>query len=897
MKPIKTPPTLYLIDVSSFIFRAFFAIRALHNRRGEPTHAVYGVMTMLARLIQEKKPEYLAVIYDSPEPSFRKDLYPQYKSQRSAPAEDLISQFPKIKSLIKSFQIPTYEKPKKEADDLIATLTQNWSSLSNEHQVVIVSSDKDLMQLVTNRVIVLDTMHDKSYGPSEVQAKFGVLPSQMRDYLALVGDASDSIPGVPGVGPKTASAWLKENGTLEAILDLAEKGKITGTKGSLLQEHAEKARLSAKLVTLVTVPLVFSEQSLRYQFHLTSESVEILQDLGLKSLLSQWKSYIPEGSLCTSQKSFQGKTIADSQALETLLTRIRKRGLFSLDLETTSLNPRQAQLVGIAIGIDTEAWYIPLGHAEGVQLAEALPQLRPILEDPKVGKIGQNIKYDASVLEQQDIALQGVIFDTMIAAYLLNPGERCNLKALAEKYFDYEMLTYEQVCGKGKKAISFDQVSIPLATRYSAEDAWMTWKLWEVLKPQLETQNLMPLFLQVELPLIPILVHMELQGVCIHEAWLQKLSSQWREEMQAIEAKIQTFVPPKKRPLNLNSSQQLASFLFEDLQLPVQSKTKTGFSTEVSVLEALAPLHEVVEFLLQYRELSKLIGTYVDPLVALKDPQTKKIHTSFHQAVVSTGRLSSSDPNLQNIPIKTDRGIQIRKAFIPSPGCVLVSADYSQVELRILAHMSQDPALVASFHQDEDVHQKTASELFEIKLEEVDEKQRRIAKAINFGLMYGKTAFGLAQELKISRKQAKEMIDRYFQRYSGVKAYFEEIIKKAEECGYVSSLLGRKRWLPDIQSQNQILRNNAQRMAMNTPIQSTAADLIKLAMIQIQSSLQQENLKAQMILQVHDELVLDCPEHELAQIKKLLTEVMEHAMELLVPLKVQVSSGIHWMEL
>lgn len=906
MRPLET---LYLIDISSFIFRAFFAIRPLTTPSGEPSNAVYGVATMLTRLIEEEKPEYLVVCYDSKEPSFRKELYPEYKANRSAPPEALVPQFSKVEDLVRAIGIHSFRQEGMEADDLIATLARKWC-VHPWRAAVIVSGDKDLMQLVNDEgesISVLDMMNNKTYTAPEIIQKFGVKPSQIRDYLALVGDSSDNIPGVPSIGPKSAADLLRDFGTLENVLSAAESGKIPGKKGDAIKAHVADARLSSVLTTVKTDLMIEAEpEALSYQFRVSDACIDMLQLLGFKSLLERWLRKIEKvapplsSSLPLSPSSGTlFRTIQTEKAFGELIEALDRVSEFGFDLETTSLNPREAEIVGIAICYDPQfGCYIPLTHRNTANpqlpTAYVLNALKPRLENPKQKKIGQNLKYDCSVLLNQGINLQGIGADTMVAAYVLDAEGRHNLKVLAERYLNYTVLTYEEVCGKGQSEVGFDLIPIDLATRYSAEDAWITLRLWHVLKERLAEERLTRVFAQVDLPLVNILAKMECNGVSIDTAWLEVLSKEFRNEMAIIEQRIQAHT---KGPVNLNSPKQLAVLLFDELNLPTQGKTKTGFSTDASVLEQLAPLHEVPRLLLEYREISKLKGTYVDPLPKLIDKKTGKIHASFHQTVTATGRLSSSDPNLQNIPIRSERGQKIRRAFIPSPGCVLISADYSQIELRILAHMSRDPELIRSFQNDEDVHLRTASEIFGCSTEAVDDRQRGIAKAINFGLMYGKTAFGLAQELKISRTEAKDIIDRYFIRYKGVKHYFDTIIAEAHENGYVTTLMGRKRELPDIRSNNQATRNNAERMAMNTPIQGTAADLMKLAMIEIDDELTKENFRTKLIIQVHDEVVLDSPKEEADFIIKLVNKAMENAMALEVPLRVNIAKGDNWMEL
>jgi len=924
--PIADPKqTLYLVDISSFIFRAFFAVRHLSTRAGVPTNAVYGVATMLARLAEEAKPEYLAVVYDSKEPSFRKEIYPEYKANRSETPDDLIPQFDLIEQLVSAFEIHSYRQSGIEADDLIATLTRRWLAESREHSVVIVTGDKDLMQLVGDRVRVWDTMKNIMFSSPEVKEKFGVLPEQVRDYLALVGDSSDNIPGVPSIGPKSASDLLNQFGTLDKVLAAAEAGKISGKKGEVLKTHVEDARLSARLATVredLEVKISFDE--LKYHFHVNQKCADLLTSLDFHTLVKRWT--IAEGAApgaapstpvgvsgtSSSPASTPAAQSLDSEKFRTANTEavfaevikgIERRKEFGFDLETTSLNPREAELVGIAICFDLDyGYYIPVGHrgtplqpeVKQLPLQWVLDRLRPYLENPKYKKIGQNLKYDFSVLLNMGINMDGIGADTMVADYVLHPEGRHNLETLAANYFNYDVKTFEMVCGKGKDQLGFDQIAIDVATRYSAEDAWMAYKLWDEQKRRLESEKLMEIFYRVDLPLVQVLGRMECNGVCIDDKWLAKLSKEFSLDLRRIEERVATFT---NGPINLNSPKQLAHLLFDQLKLPTQSKTKTGFSTDASVLEALAPMHEVPALLLEYREISKLKGTYVDPLPLLRDKKTGKIHAGFHQAVAATGRLSSADPNLQNIPIRSERGKMIRRAFIPSPGNILVAADYSQIELRILAHMSGDKELVDAFRKDQDVHRRTAADIFGVSQDAVDDRQRGIAKAINFGLMYGKTAFGLSQELKIPRREAQETIDRYFERYSGVKKFLDNQVAEAKERGYVQTVLGRKRALPDINAKNAAVRTNAERMAMNSPIQGTAADLIKLAMTELDAELISGGYHSKLIIQVHDEMVLDCPRDESDKVSKLLVRVMEGAMKMDVPLRVNVASGENWMEL
>lgn len=976
LSPESRENTLFLVDVSSFIFRAFYAIRQLSSRSGEPTNAVYGVGSMLARLIEESNPKYLSIVYDSKEASFRRDVYPEYKANRSAPPDELIPQFARIEDLILKMGLHSIRHEGVEADDLIGTLTHRWIAENPDHEVVIVTGDKDLMQLVTSRVRALDTMKNVVYTPVEVEAKFGVRPDQIRDYLALVGDSSDNIPGVPSIGPKGATDLLKEYGTLEGILAAAKSGAIKGKKGETIAKNEEAALLSQRLASLVDVESVKADiEGMKVPFTggqicVGKDCLDLLEELDLKSLREKWGRGTPGAAEMSAVDSATavdfGAAIADAfdftadgdaalanrassplasrvaekfaaagkvsnfvstsgsrispartltveentfesvmnEAQLTALIRWLERGEdFGFDLETTSLNPREAQLVGIAIAPSIEkAFYIPVGHRGSnlEQLSEkwVLDQLRPFLENPKYKKIGHNLKYDFSVLAEHGILADGIGADTMVADYVLDPEGRHNLEVVAGKHLGYQTLTYEQVCGKGKNQVPFDLLPIDVATRYSAEDAWITLNLWKVMQPELERLGLMRVFAEVDLPLVQVIGKMERAGVSVDTAWLREVQTDFSQEITAIDEKIQKFATG---PLNLNSPKQLAELLFTQLKLPTQSKTKTGFSTDASVLEILAPMHEVPRLILQHREVAKLMGTYVEPLPKMRDPKTGKIHASFHQTVTATGRLSSSDPNLQNIPVRTERGQKIRRAFIPTPGNILLSADYSQIELRILAQMSGDPDLVASFKKDEDVHRRTASEIYRITPEAVTSEQRGVAKAINFGLMYGKSVFGLSEELGISRSEAKEMITRYFERYSGVKRFLDGLIAGAKEKGETATLLGRRRELRDISAKNPAVRGNAERMAMNTPIQGTAADLMKLGMIRLDDALTAGQFKSKLIIQVHDEVVLDVVPEELERVKKVVVEALENAftgvVELDVPLKVNVEFGKNWADL
>ena len=902
---------LYLIDISSFIFRAFYAVRELTAPDGTPVNAVYGVASMLGRLVDEVDPRYLAVVYDSKEPSFRKIKYPEYKANRAAPPEMLLPQFDIIEELVREMGIPSFRQSGVEADDLIATLDRVWVDSDSKHRVVIVSGDKDLMALVDSKTQLWDTMKDAHYTDHEVIEKFGVKPTQVRDYLAMVGDSSDNIPGITGIGPKGASQLLNEYGTLEEVIRAAKAGLIKGKKGEMIAEGESQALLSQDLATLKQdIPLEISPESARFEFRIRPGLLDLCKRLNFKSLHSKYSSIgagqdapaIDEAPV-SGRRDLEFRSVTTEAELDALIAEIREKKDFAFDTETTGLDPRKASLVGIAIATGMSGGsYIPVGH--DLTLESKLPQLdedrvierlRPYLESLEYGKIGQNLKFDLRVMRAQGVRFQGIRADTMVASYAIDSSGRHNLDFLSKKYLNYDVKTYEEVVGKGASQINFSEVSIEDATRYSAEDAWCALALWERLGPELEKAGVQNLYSEVDLPMVEVVADMEDAGIEVDSAFLKKLEGEFEAELRAIESEIHAL--SGNPSLNLNSPKQLAHFLFEELKLPLQGKTKTGYSTDASVLEALSRFHAAPKLLLEYREISKLKGTYVLPLQELRDPVDSRIRTSFHLTGTATGRLSSSDPNLQNIPVRSKRGQKIREAFVAGDGKVLLSADYSQIELRILAHMSGDPVLVDSFLKDEDVHRRTASEIFHKAPDQVTDDERSSAKAINFGLMYGKTVFGLAEELSISRGEAKKMIDHYFTRYAGVKSFLDEQVAGAHANGYVTTLLGRKRALPEIRSSNPGIRQNAERMAMNSPIQGTASDLIKTAMVRLHRELKERKLESKMLLQVHDELVLECPESEVEEAKRLVVTVMENALKLSVPLRVNVGTGRKWSEL
>ncbi len=880
----------YLIDGSSYIYRAYYAIPHLSTKDGTPTNAVYGFVNMLLKIIREEKPDRLAVVFDAKGPTFRKDIYPEYKANRQAMPEDLVPQIPLIKEVVQGFNLPLLEKQGFEADDIIATLVERFSKEGEE--ITIVTGDKDLMQIVSEKVRLLDTMRNRISGPAEVAERFGGGPDKVVEVLALAGDSSDNVPGVPGIGEKTAKALIEEFGDLENLL--ANIDKVKGTKRrENLENFADQARLSHRLVTLDRdVPVDIEEENLN------------LKELDNETLQGLFKRF--EFHTLLAGATSVGKNSADYQAILTeedfsaLLNTLKKAKAICLDTETTSLDPLQADLVGLSFATEEEkAWYIPVGHDyEGMprqlNLKEVLQTLKPLLEDDNVAKIGQNLKYDAQVLRRAGIQLRGIAFDTMIASYLTDPASRSHaLDRLALEYLGHKMISYSEVTADGKKKKNFAQVDIPSATEYAAEDADITLRLKNRLAPKLKESQVENLFTEVEMPLLPVLTAMEWTGIRIDSRLLENFSGEMGTQLENLAGEIHGLSGIE---FNIGSPKQLGEVLFDKLKLPTGKKTKTGWSTDVEVLTRLAEEHEICSKILEYRSMSKLKSTYTDALPQLVNPETGRIHTSFNQTVTVTGRLSSSGPNLQNIPVRTAEGRRIREAFIPEPGSLLLSADYSQVELRILAHMAQEEALQTSFAQGEDIHRRTAGEVLGLDPAAVTKEQRRDAKAINFGIIYGMSAFGLARELKIGRKEAQDYIDRYFARYPKVRTFMEARLEEAKKNKCLYTLLGRRCPLPEIDSKNGIVRGNAERNAINYPIQGSAADIIKVAMIRIDRILSEKKLATRMVLQVHDELLFEVPESELGEVRALVQREMENAIKLDVPLRVDIGVGKNWSE-
>ncbi|MBW2405913.1 MAG: DNA polymerase I [Deltaproteobacteria bacterium] len=890
---MKNNKTLYLIDGSAYIYRAYHAIRSLANSKGLPTNAAFGFTRMLIKLIEDRSPEYVVMFFDAKGPTFRHEIYQDYKANRPSMPEDLSIQVPYIKDITHGFNIPVVEMQGFEADDLIGTFKCQAEKAG--FFVVMVTGDKDFVQLVTDNAVIWDPMKEKNIDIHTVRDEFGVEPHQMIDVMALSGDASDNIPGVPGIGPKTALSLIKTFGTMERLYDRVHT--ITKKKQhENLVQHKDQAFLSKKLVKIhIDVPFPFKPENFKYTTPDNNKLSKLFKHLEFRQLQQDF----PKPS-DLSKKNY--RAICDMSTLFDLIRQLETAEMFAIDTETTSKDPMKAKLVGVSFSMKpNEAFYIPCTHdypeaPAQLELKTVLSQLKPVLENPDVKKIGQNVKYDWMVIKRHGINLVGVIFDTMLASYLINPSKRAhNLNQIALDFLDHKTMTYKEISGKGKKDVSFAQIPLEKAVPYSCEDADITLMAYHVLMPLIDKAGLMELYNNVELPLVPVLMNMEMTGICVDREKLADLSKSFEHQLEQLESMIYSIAGEE---FNIKSSQQLGKILFEKLQLPVQKKTrkKTGYSTDVNVLTVLAGKHELPELVLRHRTLSKLKSTYTDALLDLVHPETGRIHTSFNQTVTATGRLSSSDPNLQNIPIRTDEGMEIRKAFVPRKGWILVSADYSQIELRILAHYADDDILIKAFENDEDIHTRTATEVFQVFPSFVTSELRRQAKVINFGIVYGMSPFGLSKELGISQKMAKTYIDNYFARYKGVKRFVDQTISDARKAKKTSTLLGRIRPLPDINSSNKVVREFAERTAINTPIQGTAADLIKLAMIRVDAAFREGGLNSAMLLSVHDEIVFEVPPNELASVKVLVKEIMEGIWNLKVPLKVNLSSGDNWAE-
>ena len=888
---------LFLIDGNSFCYRAFYAIKGLRSSRGESTNAVYGFISMLRKIIKDEKPHYLGVTFDLKAPTFRHKKYADYKIHRKPMPEELVSQMPVIKEVLRAYNIPIFEMEGYEADDILATIGKKLAGESLD--VYIVTGDKDALQLVGPHLKVYSTHKEGLiYDEGMVKKRYGVGPERITDLIALMGDSSDNITGVPGFGEKTAASLMKSFKNIEEIL--TEPAKIKEeAKRKLFIQHADKARLSKELATLDhNVPIEIKLDKFKIREPDTEKLLEIFKRLEFKSLV---KEYTPERTL--ESKYYLVKEKAE---FEKLSKRLKKSDLFALDFETTGPDPMTAVPIGISFCVDEgKAYYVAFkkeaagtilpADDEGLDRDWVFDKLKSILEDRRIKKVGQNIKYEYIILRNHGIELKGIYFDTMIASYLLNPSKlNHNLEDIAMEYLDYKMVPLSQLIGTGKKQISLREVDVKRVCDYSCEDADVTFRLMKILERKLKGKDLYELFVNVEMPLVTVLAEMEIEGVALDTKFLKNMSEEMGRRIDAITREIYEMAGSE---FNINSHQQLSHVLFEKLKLPIIKRTKTGISTDEGVLRKLAAAHPIMKPVLEYRTLAKLKSTYIDALPELINKKTRKIHTSFNQTVTATGRLSSSDPNLQNIPIKTDIGREIRRAFIPLNGKdTLMSADYSQMELRILAHFSNDKNLIRAFKEGHDIHTYTAARIFDVEEKEVTKKMRSQAKTVNFGIVYGMSPYGLSRDLGIDVPQAEEFIENYFERYPGIKLCLEEQIETAREQGYVTTILNRRRYLPELDNINVKIKQFSERAAINTPIQGSAADLIKIAMLGVAEAIKKEGLKSKMILQVHDELLFDVKRDESKRMREIVKSEMEGVFELKVPIVVRIGEGKNWLE-
>ncbi|MDA9049622.1 DNA polymerase I [Pseudomonadales bacterium] len=889
---------LVLIDGSSYLFRAYHALPKLMSTKGAHTGAIRGVISMIRKLMADYPQSHIAVVFDAKGKSFRNTLYPAYKENRAAMPDELREQILPIQDIIRKMGLPLLIIEGVEADDVIGTLAEE--ATRRQMPVLISTGDKDMAQLVNPHITLVNTMTDTVMDEAGVEEKFGVRPDQIVDYLALVGDASDNIPGVPNCGPKTAVKWLTAYASVEGIINHADE--IKGKVGENLRNSLETLRLSYRLATIkLDVALEVTPEELV----LTPPDAEALRQLFTEYEFRQWVGELrgdTDAVTLDDSTPSDYETILSRDVLARWIEKLQAAPVFAFDTETTSLDYMQAELVGVSFSVKSgEAAYIPLAHAylgvpEQLSREMVLGELRGLLQDPNKQKVGQNLKYDMSVLARYGIELRGIAFDTMLESYVLNSvATRHNMDDLALKYLGKSTIPFEEVAGKGAKQITFDQVDIEIAAKYAAEDADITLQLHEALWPKLHAlPSLESVFEKIELPLVSVLSRIERNGVLLDTGLLNRQSAKLSQRLEELERDAFELAG---EPFNLGSPKQLQTIFFEKLQLPVKKKTPKGQpSTAEDVLQELALDYPLPKVILEYRGLSKLKSTYTDQLPKQVNPGTGRIHTSYHQAVAATGRLSSTNPNLQNIPIRTEEGRQVRKAFIAAPGYQLIAADYSQIELRIMAHLSSDAGLLTAFAQGLDIHKATAAEVFGQSLDAVTDDQRRSAKAINFGLIYGMSAFGLARQLSIGRGDAQSYIDLYFERYPGVLDYMDRTKALAAEQGFVETLFGRRLYLPEINTTNFQRRQGAERTAINAPMQGSAADIIKLAMIDVDRWLTTDKPDARMIMQVHDELVLEVNADQVDEVAAILTAKMSQAVELKVPLLVETGVGLNWEE-
>ncbi|AQA17295.1 DNA polymerase I [Halioglobus japonicus] len=899
-------PPIVLVDGSSYVFRAFHALPMLTTSAGLNTGAVRGVISMMRRLLVDYPDSPVVAIFDAKGKTFRSDMYPEYKANRPPMPDELREQIEPIHAVVKAMGLPFLCVEGVEADDVIGTLARQASEQGRD--VVISTGDKDMAQLVDKHVTLVNTMTETVMDESGVEKKFGIPPELIIDFLALMGDKVDNIPGVPGVGEKTALGLLQGLGSLESIyasLDKVAELSFRGAKtmGAKLEAERDNAFMSYELATIKTdVAMEQGPEELTNGEPDKEALVEWFTKLEFRGWLDELLGEGEAPAPVVEQIEVDYDVVTDQAVLDEWLSQLRSAELFAFDTETTSLDYMEARIVGVSFAVEAgRAAYVPLAHdylgaPEQLDRDDVLAQLKPLLEDPAVAKVGQNLKYDANVLANHDIELRGIAYDTMLESYVLDStATRHDMDSLALKYLGQKTIKFEDIAGKGAKQLTFNQIKVEEAGPYAAEDADITLRLHQALWPKLEEQaSLLPVFKDIELPLVPVLSRIERQGALLSSDMLHRQSSELGARLEELKTEAYGLAGQE---FNLGSPKQLGEILFEKLELPVIKKTPKGApSTAEEVLVELALDYPLPKLLLEYRSLSKLKSTYTDKLPEMVDPATGRVHTSYHQAVAATGRLSSSDPNLQNIPIRTEEGRRIRQAFIAPEGYKVVAADYSQIELRIMAHLSDDPGLLKAFQEGQDVHRATASEVFEVELDAVSGEQRRKAKAINFGLIYGMSAFGLAKQLHLGRNEAQQYIDRYFERYPGVADYMDRTREVAREQGYVETLFGRRLYLPEINARNKMRAQAAERTAINAPMQGTAADIIKKAMLSVDQWLAQGAADARMIMQVHDELVLEVAESQVESVCTELCSLMSGAAELSVPLLVEAGVGDNWDE-
>jgi len=898
---------LVLVDGSSYLYRAFHALPPLSNSKGEPTGAIYGVANMLRRIPAEYATENVVVVFDAKGPTFRDELFKEYKAHRPPMPDELRAQVEPLNELVAALGFPILRISGVEADDVIGTLALR--AIEQGREVVISTGDKDMAQLVRPGITLVNTMTSKVMDRDGVREKFGIWPEQVIDYLALVGDTSDNIPGVPKVGPKTAAKWLNEYGTLDEII--AHADAIKGKVGESLRENLEQLALSKELATIrCDVELDVAAEDLRMK----PQDVNALREMFTRFEFRAWLRQLDDGNAPAASEAppagaeqkpsavaVEYETIFTREALDAWIEKLASAELFAFDTETTSLNYMEAEIVGLSFAIEPgKAAYVPMAHSypgapDQLSREEVLEALRPLLEDASKRKLGQHLKYDMHVLANHGIRLRGMSHDTMLESYVIDSTNRHDMDSLALQQLGVQTTTFEQIAGKGKKQLRFDEIDIDTAAKYAAEDADITLRLHNALWPRLEkTPTLRRIYEEIEIPLAGVLMEMEHTGVLIDRQLLADQSHEISEKLKDIERRAWE---QAGREFNLGSPKQLQQILFEEQGLPALRKTPTGQpSTAEDVLQELAESYPLPALIMEHRALAKLKSTYTDRLPEMISPKTGRVHTSYHQAVAATGRLSSSDPNLQNIPIRTREGRRIRQAFIAPPGYRLLAADYSQIELRIMAHLSGDEGLRTAFREDKDIHRATAAEIHGKPLEAVTDEERRSAKAINFGLIYGMSAFGLARQIGVDRNEAQQYVDLYFQRYPGVKRYMDETRAQAREQGYVETVFGRRLYLPDIKARNAQIRQYAERTAINAPMQGTAADIIKRAMLDVARWLREAGLDARMIMQVHDELVFEVAEKDVEALRAGIVERMCAAATLEVPLRVDTGVGANWDE-